>query len=428
MEEEKRGVTLGDICRTIFSQKWLALIIAAVIFVAGTLALYLGYGPKGVNYVSTFSVNVSVNSDGMLVYPNNEKLNYRDLVSKNNLNAVKAGNEKFEAVKADDLYRRNAIQISQRKSDTGEITYTLTASAQYFPSDEVATEFLAEIAGTPSRSILAWVKGLPNDIQSAYDAKVGNEEKVAYVKNQLDAINARFASLGSLPITATEQVKNLLTTMDNLERELEIENYESDVRALQNYAYRLDELALQLEVADQVLAEIDKVNVDNASGATIMLDTTTKAYWLEKKATLSQEIKKYEKYLEHNGIEKQGESYVIPESVEPSAKCKAFDAKLAQAVANLKALISEYEVGYYAQTSLISYDGAQVIKTGGMGLTTSALLSLVVGLVLACVVAYVVGWNKNRKLAGESAQSAEKPEYFAPAVADAAVTDEDKKN
>ena len=39
-EKEEGGVTLGYVFRTIFSQKWLALLIAAVITVAGTLGLY----------------------------------------------------------------------------------------------------------------------------------------------------------------------------------------------------------------------------------------------------------------------------------------------------------------------------------------------------------------------------------------------------
>ena len=38
--ENEGGITIGQIFRTIFSQKWLALIIAAVITLAGTLGLY----------------------------------------------------------------------------------------------------------------------------------------------------------------------------------------------------------------------------------------------------------------------------------------------------------------------------------------------------------------------------------------------------
>ena len=57
MEEEiengEGGITLGYIFRTIFSQKWLALIIAAVITVAGALGLYF-MGKSGTVYSVSF--------------------------------------------------------------------------------------------------------------------------------------------------------------------------------------------------------------------------------------------------------------------------------------------------------------------------------------------------------------------------------------
>ena len=48
-EKEEGGISIGDIFRTIFSQKWLALIITAVITVVGTVGIYF-YGSTKVDY------------------------------------------------------------------------------------------------------------------------------------------------------------------------------------------------------------------------------------------------------------------------------------------------------------------------------------------------------------------------------------------
>ena len=49
MEEEK-GISLADMFRMIFSQKWLALIIAAVITVVGVLGFTYVYNPRASVY------------------------------------------------------------------------------------------------------------------------------------------------------------------------------------------------------------------------------------------------------------------------------------------------------------------------------------------------------------------------------------------
>lgn len=121
MEEEKSGVTFGDICRTVWSQKWLALILLVVITIAGTLALKYGYSAVKAEYVSTFSVNISTSEEGMLEYPDNTRRNYRDLISIGNLNAVKAGNEDYAYLNVEGMRKSGDISISQNRGERRDL-------------------------------------------------------------------------------------------------------------------------------------------------------------------------------------------------------------------------------------------------------------------------------------------------------------------
>ena len=57
VEEEKRGITVGEVFRVAFTQKWLILIIAVIITIAGTLGIYFGYNKTKTQYAATFTVN-----------------------------------------------------------------------------------------------------------------------------------------------------------------------------------------------------------------------------------------------------------------------------------------------------------------------------------------------------------------------------------
>ena len=84
MEEEMEdsGLSIGDIFRTIFSQKWLALGIAIVITIVGTIGLYL-IGKSGSEYSITFVLQLpnSEDSPSTYLYPDGRNFDYTDFVS-----------------------------------------------------------------------------------------------------------------------------------------------------------------------------------------------------------------------------------------------------------------------------------------------------------------------------------------------------------
>jgi len=425
MEEENQGLTLSDIFRIIFTQKWLALIIAVVITAVGTLALYLGYGKSKTEYVSSFSVNISTDENGLFVYPNGVKSNYRDIISKENLNEIKSRNEAFSEIDVDGLYNDGNISLSRIKTETGENVYTLRAKMKAFSSKSVAVEFFEAIVKTPSRQIMNWVNKLSDFMQSSYDGKVGNEEKINYINEQLSMCSGRIGSLGGMPETVNEKIKSLQSDLKALMGELHTAYYEPDVNALMKYKHTIKQLEREREPVAAAYEAIEKLIKDGGAQSGLTIEITDKvASYVERIATLTQQIEENKNYLRPYLDIDSGE-YVIPATINESEASKAFTAKMNNMLSELKSLISTYEVAYYENTSLISYDGVQMYADGGMGFVVSLAISLILGLLLAAVIAFIVG---NSKLKAVKNKSAAPADAAGEAVLQAAATDERKES
>lgn len=403
--EEKEGISFSDIFKTIWSQKLLALIVMLAVLIAGTLALHYGYGASKEEYVSIFSINVSENSEGNLMYPDGTLRNFRDFTSLENLTAVKNSDEAFAKIDVEKMYKKSDISLLQSKNDRGVYIYNLTVKAKYFSSQEVASLFLNEVASTPLREIFKWVGGLSENIASAYESKLGNELKLEYLKSQLSAISERFNSLAGLPTASKEKLSDYNLEASMLTGELHTYYYEPSVEALKSYQHLITERENELERTNKVLDDLKQ-------GSTVTQDV---AYLIERyslqAANLEQQIESYYRYLEKAGCANNGGSgwviTEIPDVITESAESKAFTQKLNALLAKVQSLTSVDECGYYETTPLISYEGAQVQKEGDMGLVMSAVISLVAGLIIAMLVAYIVGRTKANKEAtqGEPAAS-----------------------
>ena len=106
-EKEEGGVTLGYVFRTIFSQKWLALLIAAVITVAGTLGLYF-LGKTNEVYNVSFVTNLpgSQSSASYFEFPDGQTQHFTEAVSYENLEKVKESNAAFGDIDIKKMYEK----------------------------------------------------------------------------------------------------------------------------------------------------------------------------------------------------------------------------------------------------------------------------------------------------------------------------------
>lgn len=397
MEEEKSGTTLKDIFRTIFSQKWLALMIAVVVAVVCVFVLYFGYGPSKAEYVSSFTINMETDDSGEPCYPDGRKFNYMQLISEANLNAVKNSDEAFKYIDISDLgisLVENAETDAQNK--VASRVYTLRVKVSAFDSKGLAAKFIDALAKTPEREIAAWVDEYSQDIEFNYGTKSGYERKAEYIETVLYSIKDRFNQINGVSDAALVQVDNLLYEVGVLKSELYSRLYESDIDALNDSVYYLEDLKMELERVEEVLSNLTALGSDGATGTTIVINgADIIASYSARKAELTQKIKYYEGILAP--YSSGTDAYTIPESVDKKAGEEAFAGKMTALIGNVCGLKTVFRNEYLEKTSVLVYVGESVTKEGATGLLTSLVIGVVVGLIVAAVVAYIVGWNKLKK-------------------------------
>lgn len=445
--EEEGGITLGYIFRTIFSQKWLALIIAAVIALAGTLGLYF-LGKQSEDYKVAFVTNLpgSQNSS-YFEFPDGQTQHFTKMVSFDNLEKVKESSEAFSDIDIKKMYENGDIsvkcEITEVVEDSKEYTttYYLTAKSKYFKSETVARDFLSAVSDYPN----TYLRNMKIDYTTALDASL---ETVMYDK-QLDALQEQINFMNS-------EYADLINSYGG--------NFVvKDGRTLNYFKSRLQ--------AFVDLGEISRLKTKALEEGYIKIDEETGG--INQKAIAKYEAERYNKERERDianesltlalnkltgkteGDEESGESGTIVNGVVMidaqavisltneiarlnkelseidrfinQGKINAgFDAQVTEVYNRVKDFTTEFagiSSTVYTTRSTVNYLNTNVIKAeGGRGVLMSLIISVVVGIIVAAVAAYIVGWCKQRKT--KVAASDVNVPVFAEAQAQAAVTDE----
>lgn len=154
MQENTDGISIGDIFKAIAIKKWLALIIVAVVTVAGTLLIHYVYNGSVRKYETQFTLSMPGEYSGdYYTYLDGSKFYYADMISHDSLSAVKQSDTQFNSVNIDSMVAENAISVhravTEKESGDNEIFLSISVSAKYFKSESIARAFLTELANVP---------------------------------------------------------------------------------------------------------------------------------------------------------------------------------------------------------------------------------------------------------------------------------------
>lgn len=398
MEEEKEGISIAEVFKIIFSQKWLVLIIAILVTVAGTLGMYLGYNSVSKFYECTFSVNFLGSEEVVPVYPDNTPFNYRDIISRSNLSELKK-DERFKSIDVNGMYASNALSISRNdtklSSEKSDTTYTLRVKAKYFDNQIQAEAFIDWLAQTPIRNIknLAVEQDL---YLRDYEDRSFYEDKVELLNNQVEYLNDNLAALSEI---SGGTIKNkcliLISQLSLFNQELA-----ALIGEMRQNLYVHDEQAIKDSYSNMVEAfknqcESKRIELNllfgkiNASDPGVdIMQTSERIETLAKEiASIESRIAIYQKYIEEGAVLKTDSQ---------------FKDKLAKLKTRLELITGEYEENlenYYGTSSLVSYEGA-MYTVGDIGLVVSIFISFIAGVLISAVVGFAVGYKKKKKLNG----------------------------
>jgi flagellar basal body-associated protein FliL len=423
--EEDEGLTFGVIFRTIFTQKWLALIIAVVITIVGTLGLYFGYSRNKKEYTLSFALTIpeTTGNDNSTrcSYPDGTYFYYDDYVSLDVLNEVKASSvEEFASIDVEKMVKKNGISFSSEESSTGRMVFTISINRTYLSSSDLAHDFMYKLASYPidkySTVSVNYNVYLTETIFNSANTYLDQLDYIAlqvdYLKSFYDSFSSVADNDGKLIATYKAEFeawcnKNLITidataSVSALEDEVKANHYLRDyVSVTKNYINRLTVLNQELEDANKNLEYVSNtvVNTQPADGATKIAELKAKVTTLEReKSDIQEYLSSY--YTSYNPADETPDiSVVNEEHVKASTEFGNKVQSIYDEIVGENGFVEQctsLSKTVYTKLASTSYKG-DVQLEGGMSIVVIFIASLIVGLLIACVVAYFVGASKLKK-------------------------------
>ena len=418
MQEEQNGISIADIFRTIFVQKWLTLAIAVVLTVACTFGIYfLGNGNKRY-YEMCFSLVMPNNTnEAIYTYPDGTKMHYADFISYTSLN--RAAEMSGINVDVNRIINNGDISISRTVSEYEGVNYTVTCKSEYFASYDSARQFLAAVAHLPVSKFSSMV--LNYDVYLTLASQADDyESEIGLLISQLESVEHELSSLITIyggqviaggkslnahynEVKAYSDKGTLNILLTRVKNEAIIKNEKSRDN------YRVQQVRLQREY-DMAKATLDNILLaakQNGEASPIIVDSAVIKEQSDLVEKLSYELQDVKKYLDEGRIDGAFENdYIKPEY----DTLKSFTDGLNQTV-----------VEVYDKAASVSFTKANVISTeGGTGLLTSILISLVLGIVVALIAGYVAGRiTLNKRAKAQPAETAAEPAAEPPLKTDA---------
>lgn len=424
--EEKEGMSLGEIFKIMFSEKWILLIVALLVTILGTLALQLYSGAKS-EYVVDFKLKMpGYSMADSYYYPDGEPFYYSTLVNEKTLEDVKASNPAFKDIDAKALANNGGISIKLELPDADYVsvidgTFILTASARYFASSDEAKEFLRAVANYPC-NYLATMQMKYDSNLILFDGADDYLQQIGYVQSQMNEIRSKLSSLissygANLIVEEGKNLNSYLREVNAYANSYEYANLKQEYTGemiindkgefvsngdhvfrllknenIDNYKIQQGELKRELENAEYVLAQMQYVSTDTQSNIVAIRDQAEKVVQLRNnKAVVDAILASYD----------DGRTVVDTDGVF-KARIDGVKAKLTEFTETLQRI----EPIVYSKSSNANFMKSNIITaTGGISVVKSVIISVVVAIVLAAVIAFVVGFVK-RKKRGNAAKAA----------------------
>lgn len=446
-EQEKEGLSLADIIRIILTQKLLALILVVAITLVGTLGIYFIYTRENRMYSITFNLMEPYNSvvtSYSINYPDGGVFFLSEYASYSTLVAVIDADDEFSYLDADKMYDDDAVVYSEEIDTDNEVkNITVSVKSKYFSSKSDAYKFLTALAAYPMDTMLSVTVNYNRYLtETIYEAANTYSEQISYLDSQLTYMINSLSGLGDYMTSDGQLVGDFSADLENLSKAFDFDALLAEAEAnhyVKNYEIEIVKYVNNLVSLDKQIADAEK-NLDyyvtqmglnyadtgygGDVGSTLSSLKSTLTKLERQRADILADIVAY--YPDFQVSEERNEygeySYSLTGEASTAQLTKEADFAL-----KLEEIYQSFvsEDGYIDQfTELITYlkvtnSGVtlvgNIVLDGGMGIALTIVVSLLIGLVVACIVCYIVGSGKLAKKAKEDGSGVP----FVPVIADA---------
>lgn len=399
-ENTGREISLTNIVKVFFHRYVLLGCITGAILLVGTLGLtYIGKSQE--TYVSSFKYNIpSIQNDK---YLDGSNFDFQLVLSKSNIEEVIESNPEYSNIKKKTLLssKLNEIKCVREYSETTKELvndyYILTLPKGVFSSKEQAESFVTDLLSYPIKESINSLNNLNYKLNlENYSSAKKYEDQISYLNNQNNFLISQFNSLINLYGDVSYESKSL-------------SSYCNDVK-------RLDCSLLLSDLSNELKQNGYLMNVEQEKKS-LELEKKEIQKTIQYNEQKIDELKEMIKYLLDNSSSVQSldiDAYnqkiadLIIENINLTERIEEIDIKITTATNAPTSFINDMEEIYQNLTtatdkyhevekylinnhSKISYKNQRVLyEENDSSLIKNALMSLVVGFVVGCVVNLIV--------------------------------------
>ena len=397
-EEEYQGVSFGRIVKVAFHRWKLLLILTLSIGLVGFFGVYFGYNYFFNVYEATFEYT----DTGLAgeVMADNTTFNYKSLVSKETLQAVKDANPDFYAsLDIEKLAKQNAFTIKREvDEDTNRISYTVSVKRNKVPNIDLVRAFYEDLANYPIGLDKEYVTSATFD---TYLKQIPNVEKfedeLNLITSEANLLISGYSSMASLSTTSytlrdeiNGRIFNINTLIDssmlNILRNMIINHglfpdySKVDIPSLNE----LKDTLLKEQTNNQKLIDALEQEIKDLGDSAKVTGLSAKMESLiERNLNIDLEIEKYDKQIANYGkdpSEVEGHAQFVKEAN------KMIDG-LAEELVTYKAMMKTTHV----DKAKVSFDNNTIVNvTKNMNVVFSILIPVAAGLVVAIITNLIV--------------------------------------
>ncbi len=209
VQEEEKRLTLNKWVQGIVHYKWWVIGATLTLGVAGALGTRFGLNSITEKLTAGYAYNLATitDEDNVERFVDGTLFNYASIVSKANMESIKASNEQFKKIDVNKLVKNSAISVVRNvdyKTDSSgnvvpesrTVSYTITAKAKFFPSKEIGKEFIEALIYSPKSSSSAAIAryNVTSYLGGSFSAD-SYGKRLEKIKLQIKAIANNYESL-----------------------------------------------------------------------------------------------------------------------------------------------------------------------------------------------------------------------------------------
>ena len=417
MEEEQReGLTVGDVMRVIGRKIWYILGATVLFTVAMVLLLEFAINPL----IATYSMNFRLTfpKEGDATYPDGSPFFYQDMVSSSFLADAKSSDDKFSHIDTDKMIKNGDITIeAETVTEEGIVQYTgrytVTVKGAYFHSGEEAEAFIEAIANAPVERMRSEAKKVNYASDKAVFSSAPFEERLGLLEQEKATLLAVYdgwidvySETYSVRITGENGpvVRRLKDFRDSVSALFSTRTREELENALELGGYYFGDLdtyisQLMLEYG-QNAAEIEEIRSVYGVAPVSAMNISSAEDLSGRLAYLIKRNTRIENWIGIVVTEDETGKHVERDAAKGTlqqANVDAFAARLDEEFDTLNreaALLTDVIGAIYARGMSARFDTQKVGSSGDIGIAVGAIGSFVGGFIIAAIVAYIIGSKK----------------------------------